>query len=195
MDLKAALLSQNVRNRNEALKVLYMDVAINAKVNEWSRAYNLKNKEPDDILQEGVILLDQKVRNGSFRGESNVKTYLLGICKRLIWDSAKKKEILDFQDDLGTGMNVPSYDHFDDLEKSHDEKQRDTTLNQLIEQMGGNCPEALKNYYFERLKMSEVAEKINLKNANQAKKAVSRCRQKLRIVIENHPVLSQMLNS
>jgi len=194
MDLKLALQSQDARKRNEALKILYLDTAINAKIREWSKFHNLKNKEPDDILQDGIILLDKKVRNGSFKGESNVKTYLLGICKRLIWDSVKKKEILDFQDDFQDGLNTPSYDHFDDLEQSNEEKERDTALNKLIEQMDGNCPEALKNYYFERMSMTEVAEKIGWKNSNQAKKAVSRCRKKLRIVITNHPVLSNLLN-
>lgn len=194
MDLKAALLSSDDNERNNALKILYMDKAINAKINEWSRACNLKSKEPDDILQEGVIILDRKVRDGSFRGESNVKTYLLGICKRLIWDSVKKKEILDFQEDLGTGPNTPSYDHFNDLEQSNEEKTRDNALHEIIDQLGGNCPEALKSYYFEGMKMAQVALKIGLKNDKQAKKAVSRCRQKLRDAINNNPTLSQILN-
>ena len=197
MDLHEALFGDDSRALNEALKSLYMNPVINAKVQEWSRKCNLKGKEPDDILQEGIVILVDQIQARKFRGDSSVKTYLLGICKRLIWGSVKKKEILDFQEHFQEGdgvVNIPEYHHFDEIEQSKTEKQRDQTLNDIIAQMDEKCQLALKLFYYKKTKMAEIALHRGLKNAEQAKKAVSRCRNKLRIVIQSNPLLLQLLN-
>ena len=196
MNIQEALFSNDPKAINNALKILYMDAKVNAKIQEWSRSYNLKSKEPDDILQEGIMILFNKIQNNTFRKESNVKTFLLGICNKLILSSVSKKEIVKFQGDFQESEEnniIPSDDHFGDIEKTESEQQRDDTLKEIIEQMDEKCQKALKLFYYQKKKMLEVAEETNLKNANQAKKAVSRCRQKLRAVILSNPVLIQLL--
>ena len=197
MDLHEAIFGNDSRALNEALKSLYLNPVINAKVQEWSRNCNLKGKEPDDILQEGIVILVDQIQQQKFRGDSGVKTYLLGICKRLIWGSVKKKEILDFQEHFQEGdgvVNIPAYHHFDEIEQSEADKNRDQTLEDIIKQMDEKCQMALKLFYYEKMKMAEIALHRGLKNAQQAKKAVSRCRNKLRIVIQSNPLLIQLLN-
>lgn len=197
MDLNKAFFNGDSRSINKALKTLYLDIVINAKVNELSRAYNLKNKEPDDILQEAVIILFDAIQRKKFRGESNIKTYLIGICRNLIRDSVKKKEILKFQEHFQEGtekIKVPEYDHFKELEKTEEENLRDTTLLSIINKMDEKCRKALTLYYYEKIKMTKLAEQLQLKNDNQAKKVIYRCRKKLRIIIQSNPSLIQLLN-
>lgn len=196
MDLQEALFSNDSRAFNEGLKSLYLDPKINAKINEWCKYRNVKNKEPDDILQEGIMILVENIQNGKFRGDSKVNTYLLGICKFLILGSAKKKDIISLQGHFQEGdekVAIPMYDHFEEIEQTEAEQTRDTTLMEIIEKMDEKCQTALKLFYYEKLKMAEIAIKRELKNAQQAKKAVGRCRDKLRIVIKSNPSLIQVL--
>ncbi|MEZ4942433.1 MAG: hypothetical protein R3D58_16285 [Saprospiraceae bacterium] len=58
---------------------------------EWANTYNLRNQDPDDVLQEALILLDKLVCEGGFRAESKVETFLLGICRNMIRDTKRQK--------------------------------------------------------------------------------------------------------
>lgn len=197
MDLREAIFSQDSNAINKVLKSYFTNPIINAKVQEWGRNYNLKNKEPNDILQEGILILFDKIQNKTFRGESSETTFLLSVCRNLIRDSVKKKEILDFQEHFQEGdklVKIPTYDHFGELEKNETQEKRDKTLLEIIEEMDPKCEQAMKLFYYEKMKMAEIAIKRGLANAQQAKKALSRCRKKLRLVIENNPTLMDILN-
>ena len=193
--LHEAILKGSSRERNQALKTLYMDEVVNATVSRWSQACGLHIKEPDDILQEAMILLDEKIRNKSFKGQSTVKTYLLGICKRLIWESVKKKNIVDFKEHFQEGsenVKIPEYHHFDEIEKSETEKKRDEVLNNIIEEMKDNCKKVFRSYYFESKNLTQISEGMDV-GYNMVKKTLHRCRKKLRSIIQNNPILLKLL--
>jgi hypothetical protein len=60
--------------------------------------------------------------------------------------------------------------------------------------MKDKCPKAFQGYYFQNLSMALTAQVAGVKNANQAKKLVARCRGKLRKVLINHPTVKRILN-
>lgn len=197
MNIVKAIQSHNQRERNAALKSLYCDPIINNKVRQWANYYQLKGKEPDDILQEAIILLDRNVRAANFEQKSKLETYLLAICKNLMRGNAKKKNRMVWKETITDDIIHQSEtfeDHLELREMTEQEKQRDNILNKLINQMKPVCKESLSLYYFKGKTTAQVAEERQLKNADQAKKALYRCRNKLRIVIQNHPILRKILN-
>ena len=197
-DLFSALQGNDLKSRNAALRSLYMNPMINAKVREWVKTYALRDKEPDDVLQEGIILLDDLVRNGRFRGESRVETFLLGICKNLIRDGSKKAHRVFFKDEV-TDNDLKDEDTVADSlvasELSAMETQRDGELMAAMRQLSPVCQDALRLYYLESKSMREVAEARGLANPEQAKKNVHRCRENLREAILGNPFLQNILKN
>jgi len=172
MDLLQRLLSPDIQIRNSALKELYMDQVINIKIKQWAKDYNLKNKEPDDILQEGIMLMYEKIHSGGFRKDSNVKTFLLGICRNRIRDAYKRVERVDFKSDIENFDSADeAYDQLIMVEQEAWEEERDAKLNEVLNSMTPNCQEVLKLYYYKNKTTAQIAEERGLKKPNQAKKA------------------------
>lgn len=148
--------------------------------------YNLHDKTPDDVLQEAIILLDDLIRSGRFRAESKVETFLLGICKNLMRDSAKKVKRVIFKESIpedALRSEDALADHMEMVELKEQESNRDHALTEVMKKLTDKCREALRLYYFEQKTMVEVALARQLANAEQAKKAVFRCRESLKDLI------------
>lgn len=189
-DLIAALQSTDQNRRNQAFKILYKSPVVNGKIRDWAKMYNLRDKTPDDVLQEAIILLDDLIRSGRFRVESRVETFLLGICKNLIRDSSKKVTRVVFKETIPEEA-LKSEDHLADCmemtELHEQEQRRDNALTEVMKKLTDKCREALRLYYFEQKSMVEVAAARQLANAEQAKKAVFRCRESLKELLGNDP--------
>lgn len=196
-DLTAALTGTDPQRRNQAFKTLYMSPVVNGKIRDWAKMYNLRDKMPDDVLQEGIILLDELIRSGRFRGESRVETFLLGICKNLIRDSVKKVNRVVLKDaftDAALYSEDELADYLELSELTQAEQRRDNALLEAMSRLTDKCREALRLYYFEQKSMAEIALARALANAEQAKKAVFRCRESLRGLVKEHPALGAVFN-
>lgn len=191
-NLSADFLSTDPNRRNRAFAALYKSPVVNGKIRDWAKVYNLRDKEPDDVLQEAIILLDEMLRSGRFRAESRVETFLLGICKNLMRDGLKKVNRIVLKDTIPDAA-MHSADELADYmvlsELSAAEQNRDTALRDAMTKLTDKCQEALRLYYFEQKTMQQVAEARQLANADQAKKAVFRCRESLKELIGNDPRL------
>ena len=195
-DTLKALMSADPIVRNRALKSLYMSPAVNGKIKAWAKQYNVRDKEADDVLQEGIIKLDQLVRDGRFRGESKVETFLLGICLNIIRDASKKVQRIEFKADLtDADMHTPEdlADNLSFVSVGDVQQNQDNALAKAMSQLTEICREALSLYYIKEKSMAEVAQERGLANPNQAKKTMHRCREQLRTIILNDPNLSTAL--
>ena len=182
-EFSAAITSGDINRRNAALKLLYKSPVINGTIRTWVNQYNIVKMAPDDILQEGIILLDALVREGKFREESKPETFLLGICRNLIRDNKKKVDRIQLKEtftDAEMDSGETASDALELVELQEEEESRDQLLRKAMAALTENCREALKSYYLDQKSMAQVADDRGLANAKQAKKAVDRCRQSLR---------------
>lgn len=185
------------KQRNLALQQLYMDNTITNKVKELITLYGNTKHDPDDILQEGIILLNELIRSEKFQERSKVRTFLIGICKNLLRNEVRKgskvvlkEEIMDYeQKEFGSNPE----DMIEVQEMTDAQLKRDELLRQLLNRLTANCQEVIRLYYFHAMNMAQIATARGLKNANQAKKAASRCRQQLRDLIVDEPELAKFL--
>lgn len=196
-DFVEAVRSGDPARRNRAFRTLYESRVVIATIADWTKFHKLTKHEPEDILQEGILKLDELIREGTFRGGCRVETFLLGICKNLIRDGVRTRSKVSLKGQI-TEAECPDADAVADrlefAEQSEDERRRDELLDQSIENLRENCQDALKTYYFEQKTMTDVAERRGLANADQAKKLVHRCRQYLRDLINGNPELLNILN-
>ena len=192
-----ALLSRDPNERNAALRQLYDHPTVRPKVSYWLSQYDRVRLEADDIIQEAIVLLYDMVLEGRFRAESNLVTFLLGICRNLIRNNGKKVQRITLSGELPDDPSEDdAADHHLRLEESTEaEDQRDRLLREAIGQLKENCRDTLRLYYYEQYSMARIAELRGLKNANQAKKLADRCRQYLRRLLESQPALLNFLRT
>ncbi len=197
-ELLQAIQGEDINLRNGALKQLYMDHTVNAKVRELIQTYQAHQLDADDILQEAIILLDNKIRSGNFQARSKVRTFLIGVCKNLIRSGGKKIERISY---ATAPTEMPDREETEESpeeqlvaeEKTDAAKKRDELLQGLLKEVTENCQEVLLLYYFKAQSLARVAEERGLKSAKQAKKAAKRCREQLRSKIQANPGLAHFL--
>ncbi len=197
-DLLAAIRSGIPMARDKALKQLLLDPVVKGKIRDLLNNYNLKSLEADDVLQEGLILLDDLVVSGKFRGDSSVRSYYIGICKNLMRaDMGRVKRIIltDNEQDMDDKDETSADGRIVLEEKTNMENQREVILKDLLSQITEGCQETISLYYYKAFSTAQVAAERGLANANQGKKALSRCREQLRNLISANPSLATFLKA
>ncbi len=190
-----AIKGADSRQRNEAIQSLYVDQTVRLKVGEWLGNYKLNKFEVGDVLQQALVALDDNIRGDKFKGDANVRTYLLAICRNVIRSEVRKTDRITYDEELTMNREKDAFDGevgFDPL--SGEEEERDEVLLKIIREMKENCRKGIQLFHLYGKTMAKVAEELGLKNANQAKKAVSRCRKQLRQLIEDHPLFDELFS-
>jgi len=194
--LVAAIKSGIAVERNKALKQLLLDPTVNGTVRNLLEKHNLQHLRSDEVIQEGLILLDDLVRSGKFRGDSSVRTFYISICRNLMRaDMGKVKRVVLTDDERNLDdKDETSADVLIVLEeKTEMEQQREVVLTHLLSQITEGCQETISLYYYKAFSTAQVAFERGLANANQGKKALSRCREQLRRLIVDNPALAEFL--
>lgn len=130
---------------------------------------NGNNEEAEDIFQDSLLILNRNIQNDTFKRESVVKTYLVGIAKNLwlkkLRDEGKKVKI--------------------SLEGDYVEPENETyitntkLLHDLISLLSEDCRRILTNFYFHKKNMSEIKAIFNLNSDQAARTKKYRCLTKL----------------
>ncbi len=183
-DVYELITSADNRVRNKGYKLLYMDEVINNFIKSRLASANLNDIESDDILHQGLVILQRRILERGFRKDSKVETYLTSICLNLIRSELRKRgnSKIDSWGDLpDDGTEV-----FDD---SIDERQaeRFEMLKKDMKKLRENCQQVLRDFYMRGLMNAEIAENRGLANPNQAKKLADRCRKYLRKITSENP--------
>lgn len=144
-----------------------------------------------DIFQESVLIVIEKIKNGKFKGNSSVKTFLLGIARNLwlheqrarqrrsgreIQYSRQEEEEMDFHERLFARSNV-------------------AIIKNLLDMVGELCGKILTGVYYEKLSMKELLKKFDYENEQVLRNRKASCMKKLKkILSENPKILDQLKN-
>ena len=173
--------------RDLALKQLY------EKLYPYIRSYIIKNngsnEDAADIFQDGIIVFYEKVRLDQFQLTSSIRTYLYSVCKHLWLNKLranKKVSSLANESDTLTvdpiGLTIIG------------SAERSEYLDQLLDVIGADCKKILIHFYFDRLKMKEIADLMNFATPQVAKNKKSNCLKKLKSIVSNSPKLKDLLS-
>lgn len=128
---------------------------------------NGSEEEAKDIYQEALIVLWQKVLSQDFTLTSKLSTFLYSICQNLWRKELERKSKL-------TNEESNESEIFD-----IDKKERIEIINQCINDLGETCKKILTYYYFDKLSMNDIAEKLGFANSDTAKTKKYKCKQEL----------------
>ena len=155
-------------------------------INSYILRNNGNEIEAEDIFQDAIIIIYEKIKFGKLKLTSSFKTYFYAICKYL-WlqrlPILRRTELRDESDDSWNA--ILGYEEYEDFEE---EKLFQSHFNQLDK----DCQKILLSF-FEKKPYKEIADDLNFK-PNYIKKLKFICKEKLFQNIINDPVFMELMN-
>ena len=139
------------------------------------------NNDAEDIIQETIIVLWQKINSDSLQLTVKLGTYLLAIAKnKWMAELRKRRKIspLDISEHITDGN--PS--SLDDLVN----EEQIAYVREALDMLQPICRKLLLLYYFEEKNMKEVAKILNLANADVAKSKKYQCKKSLEEILKEN---------
>jgi RNA polymerase sigma factor (sigma-70 family) len=136
--------------------------------------------DAEDILQEALIVLWEKIRSGSFEYQAQLSTYIYATAKN-IWFrrlARRRHEFPATNADFETATKDAT--PLEELE----ENERITAVQHAMEQIGNPCRDILLFYYWEGQSMEEIALKLGFANADTMKSKKYQCKKMLERLVK-----------
>jgi RNA polymerase sigma factor (sigma-70 family) len=172
----------NLVNKDEKLKKqIYYAVTSNSG----------KIEDAEDCYQNGMILLDAKMKDGKYNGGA-IKGFFYQLCFN-IWRNELKKSKTASLEDSNKTEPMSSDDPASVLEK----KEKADLLKQLFNELGDSCQKILHLKYLiiDQYSMEKIAQLMGFKNAQIASNTLSKCRKKLWDLLQEHKQAVQWKNN
>jgi RNA polymerase sigma factor (sigma-70 family) len=168
-----------IRNGDEkALVLLYES---NRKmISAFIARNNGTHDDYEDMLQEALVVLWERVRAGRFEYSSKLSTFVFGTVKN-IWlrrlAKAKREIPTDLQSD---DQADPSGSVLDTMI----ENEETAAVRDALEKIGEQCKKLLLLFYWEECSMAEIAGKMGFANAETVKSKKYQCKKSLEKVLK-----------
>ncbi len=129
-------------------------------------------EEAKEIFQEAIVLYYEKLTFTDFRPEKTDKAYLFGIAKNR-W--------------LRYCSERTHYEHLGrfDIEEKKEEKPDTMKLLRYLKQTGEKCLNILQAFYFEKLTMTQLADRFGYSSERSATVQKYKCLEKVRDQIKS----------
>ena len=168
-----------IRNGDEkALVLLYES---NRKmISAFIARNNGTHDDYEDMLQEALVVLWERVRAGRFEYSSKLSTFLFGTVKN-IWlrrlAKAKREIPTDLQSD---DQADPTGSVLDTMI----ENEETAAVRNALEKIGEQCKKLLLLFYWEECSMEEIAGEMGFANAETVKSKKYQCKKSLEKVLK-----------
>ena len=145
------------------------------------------NGSPEDakeIFQEALIILYKNFKKEGFSIQSNLRSYLYGVCRNLWLKKLAKQQ----KSGLKLTLDEPNQ-NFEEIvaENEVEEKSEKERLYELLEQtiknLSEECKKLIKLFFYEKLTYKEVAKKVDYKESYIRKKKKS-CIDKIKVGVK-----------
>ena len=184
-----ALLNGLKEKRTDCIRQLYREYFPLARsiVEKNSGSY----QDAEDVFQDGIILLYQKIRSGPLQLNCSLKTFFYSICRNIWMQRLDRKWRLLYQDDF---VNEPLEDYEAPAFEIHEEKLERTRLYQLhFLSLPADCQKILK-MFLSKVSMKEITVTMGFKDVTYAKTRKYLCKNMLRKKILRDPMYQRFLH-
>lgn len=146
--------------------------------------------DAEEFFYEGMSIFVMNVRKNKFRGESSIKTYIMGICKNLWRSNARSARIRSEYIENEKGK-ADGYEQNDTILMTSDLK---SLLRSVLSQLKEKCDKVLSMWAM-HYSMSEIAEQLNYANAQVAMNKKNKCMNQLSQLVSDSPSIRKELNN
>ncbi len=134
----------------------------------------------EDVLQESLIVLWERIRKGTFEYQAKLSTFIYATAKN-IWLRKLARQRREFTSS-GETFDIPNGDStpYEEME----ENERVLAVEQAMEEIGNPCRDILLLYYWEEQTMEEIALKLGFANADTVKSKKYQCKKALEKLVK-----------
>jgi RNA polymerase sigma factor (sigma-70 family) len=142
---------------------------------------NGAKEDAEDIYQEALLVLINKASNPNFILTSSLNTYLYSVSRYLWSDELKRrnKKPVSIEE-----FKIDALDD-EDMLNTIKEEQNSKLAEKAFAMIGEKCKELLQLFYFQKLSMKEIAEKLQFSTEKVAKNQKYRCLEKTKENLKN----------
>ena len=171
------------RQREQALAKIYTDSGVKVKMISMIIKNHGNMQDGEDLYQESMIVLDRNIREGVFKLEGSLPSYLYSIGKYL-WMNHLRKKSLTLKESFSDHEMISTA-----LQPDHImmDEQRKAYLLSVLGKLGKRCQGILELWQLS-YSMEEIAQQLNLSDASIARKAKYDCQQQLIKLINGNPL-------
>lgn len=166
--------------KRDALVKLYKQYRVDFI--KWAtRSFYCNQQEAEDAYQDTTIAFYENIMKNKVQELScSPKTYLFAIGKNILLSSAKKKS--NQSADIENIKEIAD-DELIAFEKISLNEQQNNILS-AIKALGEPCQTILKLYYYDRLSIKKIVNKLGYKSENVVKVQKNRCMKRLKSGVE-----------
>lgn len=154
-----------------ALYRQYMAVLTHYVVNN-----NGSEEDAQDIFQEVVVSFVHLIKDGRFRGESSIKTFLYAINRNLWLNELKRRGRAGFREKLFEESRSTSDEQISNVIENREATKQ---LMAVVESLGADCKKVLLLFYFENRSMREILEATNYESEQVVRNKKYKCLKKM----------------
>lgn len=135
------------------------------------------HEEADDVFQDSLLVLIDKLRRGDFVLTASLRTYIYSIGRNLWLKRLREKgktKLIDFENPV-------------DIADDPIEENNEPILKQLrecMETIGDACRKVLERFYYFKMSMDEIATELGYTNADNVKNQKYKCILRLRKLMD-----------
>ena len=137
-------------------------------------------EDAKDVFQDALIIFYDKVMYTEFKLTSAIGTYLYSVC-RFVWKDELQKRKGKLTTDVAFEFTSEEESEF---QAAIEKEEKLKKLEQVLTQIGEKCIQLLKLFYFDGLKMKEIASKIGLKSEKIAKNQKYKCLERAKLKVK-----------
>jgi RNA polymerase sigma factor (sigma-70 family) len=136
-------------------------------------------QDAEDIYQEALIVLYEKVKDPNFKLSSSLKTFIYSI--------SRNKWLYKLRQEGTGGVSFEDVeDFFDVVDDSQDldgeNIDYENLVGEALQKMDDTCRKLLEYFYFHKLSLDIIAQKLGYNNANTAKAKKNKCMNRARSI-------------
>ena len=140
------------------------------------------NEDAEDIFQEAIVVLLQKVRQPDFVLTSSLKTYLYAVAKNLWLNRLRDNKLIH----VHTDMQLEAFQNETEVftVELHPQKSKEQQVQGWLQKITKNCQRILKAIFFQHELMDNLMVKMGWKNKHTAANRKYKCIEQVRKVKE-----------
>jgi RNA polymerase sigma factor (sigma-70 family) len=158
-------------NDRKGLEQLYQEFL--PRISAFLRRNGGSDADAKDVFQDALIVLFKKVQAPEFQLTSGFYTLLYGICRNLWGNRLQKKS--------GNEVSIPEdykYTNEPVLTQLIEQQEEEQVFWDAFKQLGQDCQQLLQ-LFFAKIKMAEIAERMEYSSVGYAKKRKFQCKEQL----------------
>jgi len=132
------------------------------------------NEDAEDCYQEAFIIFLEKIRKKKFERKSKLSSFLIGILKNLWSNHLRKRK----------SVNHKMIKYRNEQETNPEEEEFDLPTEkdilEKIQSLNEDCMNILIDFYYKKLSMQEIAEKMKMPTANAVRQRKFDCMRELK---------------